>query len=203
MNNDSGIVTALEGLAHAAHGRGGDVTVFLCKVKENRAGDVLDQVEVLVDPPTVIADGRVDIGAGRRNKREHAAHAKAQRANQTGAGVQVLNSLHGALEIGGHERDIQAAEQCKATLESLGIVGEVDSGRLAPEDIGRNHHEAIGRVLVGHCTNVLVDTEDFLNEEQARATAGGGLAYVGIELTSIGTFHRNPFAGHWFALLSG
>ena len=101
----------------------------------------------------------------------------------------MLDGLDGALEIGGHQWHIQATQQCEPALETVGIVGKVDPGCLAPEDIGCNHHETIGSVLVGHRANMLVDTKNFLNQEQARATAGGRLAHVGIEFASVGTFY--------------
>ena len=68
-------------------------------------------------------------------------------------------------------RALQLTGELDAALAVGALVAELDAALRAPEDVGREHHEAIERVLIGHAADVLVDAEDLLEQHQARAAA--------------------------------
>jgi hypothetical protein len=73
-------------------------------------------------------------------------------------------------------RRLQRLHQRHGTLPVVALVAQFDARRLAPEDVGRQHHEAVERVLLGHGADVLVDAEDLLEQHQPGPLPAGGSA---------------------------
>ena len=83
-------------------------------------------------------------------------------------------------------RDLVYRELASATPEGAALavfrsVAQLDTRRLAPEDVGRQHHVAVERVLLGHRADVLVDAEDLLEQHQPRPLSGRGQCQITLE----------------------
>ena len=81
---DLDCVTAGERRLHLFHRRHRHVLVLAGEVQRHRAGDLVRLVQRLLDADAVIADGAVDICAGRRQIGKLAAQAEAERADLAG-----------------------------------------------------------------------------------------------------------------------
>jgi hypothetical protein len=74
-------------------------------------------------------------------------------------------------------------------------VAQLDARALSPEQVRGQHGEAGQRVLLGHATDVRVDAEDLLQQQQARPAAARWQRQVGAE-RAVAAVHVDPLGGH-------
>jgi hypothetical protein len=80
---------------------------------------------------------------------------------------------------------------------SLGpFVAEFDAALLAPEDVGRQHHKAVQRVLLGQRADVRVDAEYLLEQHQPRPAASRGQREIGVERRLAGRGQGGPLGAY-------
>ena len=125
-------------------------------VELDRAGDPRRQVEHVLDAAAVVGHRGIDAGRGRGHVGQAPAHAVAEGADTAalhlGPGPQGLRRIsqvtlqRGA--VGGHRHGTTA-------LDVLGRVADIQAMLLLPEHVGRQHDEAVQRVLLGHRADVL------------------------------------------------
>ena len=66
------------------------------------------------------------------------------------------------------------------------VVGEFNATLYPVKESGRYGEKAVTRVPVGDGTDVFVDPEDFLDDDEARDGFARGARYISIQFMSIG-----------------
>ena len=79
------------------------------------------------------------------------------------------------------------------------VVGKFDIAFDAIEEGGSDGEKSVARVAVGDGADVLVDAEDFLDDDEAGDGRSGWTGDVGIELMAVGCGEFDCFA-HGFLI---
>src|SRR5215472_5832353 len=201
-----------EGVIHAGIAVNGDVRVALERVldlglRRRRTelvllGDVEHQrlldrfglVERALDADSVVADGSVCVGTRRHQIGELAAEAVADRADLARAGRELPQMRERRREVIDALRLVEALVKRERLLPlGIGLIGDLDAGLLAPEQVGAEHDIALPREAVGQIAHHLVDAENLLDQHHAGA-ARGGCCQIGAEAAAIGG--ANGDVGH-------
>lgn len=156
-------------------------------VAEIGPGDRGRLAERAFDADAVVADVAIGIRARRHQIGELAAEAESHRADAAGASGIFAQRLQAGDQVG------DALGLVKALVEreglgpfGLGLVGDLDPRLLAPEEIGAHGDVALLRKAVAEVAHHLVDAEDLLDDQDARAAgAGGGRGDIGGERAGI------------------
>ena len=146
---------------------------MLCVVQLHGACNGACAIQHRLDTATVVGNGSVHCGGGRREVGHAPAHAVAQGAH---AARHLWPGLDGLNCHGGVGHRVGSAVGLHQLHRSFAVgahIAQFHTRGLAPEDIWRQHHKAGQRVLLGHAADVLIDAKDLLPQDQARAAAAG------------------------------
>ncbi len=141
-------------------------------VQHQGVSDIVGLAEMLVNLDAVIADARLARGPARGQIGEKAAEAVADHARLAVSGVtggrqrrgDVVNALVG----------VERAEQLEGPLPVLlGLVGELNAGLNAPEQVRAHREEALRGEVIADPAHHGVDAEDLLDHDDSGAGAGG------------------------------
>jgi hypothetical protein len=162
---------------------GGDVSIFGAEMHDD--GTTRFFGCEFGDLPTVIADGRSGVVARRRKPGKRATETETNNAD-------FLN-VREPCGVGECRGDIEQSlfhanlfDDLHATSDVGGVVVELNAGLHAIEEAGSQGDEALGGVVVDDGTNVAVDAEDFLNDDDGRSGGGGGLGEIGVKPMAVG-----------------
>lgn len=104
-------------------------------------------------------------------------------AGLAAAGLQPAQRLERVLQVFDALVGIETLEQLEGLLPLLvGLVGDLDPGFLAPEDVGTQRDHALRRKIVAHLAHRLVDAENFLDHQQTGAGPAGRQRKIGREI---------------------
>ena len=163
-------------LVHVGHR---DARVLGAEVEHRRAvGRLADELD---DLAAVIADRHVELQTARGKPGERSAPAIAHDPHLGRA----LERVDAGLDV--HDRTVPAdiGLERAALVDRLGGVAPLDSRLLAVEQAGRQHEVALGRVVVAHASDVVVDPENLLHEHEARARLAIGRSAICVENVTI------------------
>ena len=82
------------------------------------------------------------------------------------------------------------------TMKAHELLIKLNALGVSPEDIWCYCQKPICGVLICHGTDMLINPEDLLNDDEPRSVAGWWVADIGIKLTAIGACYGNPFTIH-------
>jgi hypothetical protein len=166
--------------------------VLLGDMKQERPCDPGRLVERLIDADAVIADIAIGLAARRHQEGELAAEAIADRAELAAAGLVLAQIGEGDLEIGDALALVETLIELEGALPLvLGLIGELDARRLAPEEVGAERDITLRGEAVGEIAHSLVDAEDFLDDENAGPRAGFRDREITGETAAIGGADRH------------
>jgi hypothetical protein len=80
---------------------------------------------------------------------------------------------------------IELLQDRHALLRVRPFIGQFDTSLDAVEQRGGNGEKTILRVAVGNGTNMTVDAEDFLDDDEAGDRVPGGACNVGIQFVAV------------------
>jgi hypothetical protein len=172
--------------------------VLAGEVEERRALDCSHLAELLLQADRVVADRRVDVNARRRQVGELATQAKPDCANLSIAFGPRAQRLDRGVDILDRALDIEALEVIESLLEVGLRVVELNARLQPPEKIGCQRDPSLLGVKVGQPPHMMVDAEDFLQKDQARARTGRRHGQVSREIAAGGgngdhlSSHRAP-----------
>ena len=139
--------------------------------------DLVGFVQLVLDIDAVIADRGIGIGARGRQIGQLPAQAITQRADLAGAARKRAQVIDAGLDVLDAFVDVEALHQAEGLLPfGVGLVGELDAGLHPPEQVGHQGEKAARGQAVGDVAHHLVDAENFLDDDDARAAPGPGLA---------------------------
>ena len=152
--------------------------------------------QVARDAAAVIAHCRVGLGEGRGAERHLTPQAVTQRADLAGDLGPPAQHGHGSRHIGRGLGRIHRAEQLEGPRAAGLVVGQVHPRREAPEQVGRQHHVAVQRVLVGQRPDMFIDAPDLLDQHDPRPAAGGRQREITRKLLAPGSGDVDPVGVH-------
>ena len=147
-------------------------------MQQQRAGQVLGEIQLLVDADSVIADGGVGLVTDRGQVGEESAPAVAHHADAAvAAGRMLAQKVDGGGDVVGDLVVIHLAAEGAGFLE-FGLL-ELDIGLGAPEQIGADRGELAGGEEIANLAHAFADAEDLLEHDDSGALALLGEGHVG------------------------
>jgi hypothetical protein len=198
---DLDLVVVVEAFGDAGHGRQRDVAVGAAEMHQHRHRDLAGALQRVLDAAAVVAHGRVDQAVGGRMVGQAAAEAVAERGDLAFHAVERAQRLDGGGDVRLRQGEVGGVHQFDGALPARVVIAQFDTRAVAPEQVGSDHHIAVGRVLVGHVADVLVDAENLLQQHDAGTLAAARQRHVGAEaavgdgdIDPLGVgFHGVPF----------
>jgi hypothetical protein len=182
-----------EGLLDLLDRRHRDILVLLGEMHDDRAFDARREVERLLDPDPVIADGAIDARLGRGEIGELAAEAEAERADLSGALPQSAQRLHRRGDVPHPLGDVEFLVELEGLLPIRLGLPELDILLDPPEEIRAEHDVTLGGIEIGDVAHVLVDAEDLLDEDEAGPFLGLRQGEIGPETIAVGRRDLDEF----------
>src|SRR5258706_646382 len=174
----------------------GYVLILAGNVEQQCFLDLATCPKAFLDVDPVMADRRIGVGAGGGKKGKLAAEAVTHGADLGGTTLHFAQMSDRGLNVRDTGIGIEALHQAKRPAPMfLSLVGELDAGFQAPEQIGRERKAAAGGVIVANLTDDVVDTENFLNDDDARTMSGSWACEIAAEI-SVGSFDSDVFSTH-------
>jgi len=177
------ILAAGKGLADLGDRRGRDELVLGGELQHQRAFDLGHEVELLLDGDPVIADRAIDPRLGGGEIGELASEAEAEGADLALAGGPSAQRRHGRDDILDRLGHVKFLVEREGLLE-VALV-ELDARLEAPEKVGRQHDIAFLGVGVGNVSDVLVNSENLLEEDDPGTAALLGRCEIGLEISAV------------------
>jgi hypothetical protein len=151
------------------------------EVQHHRAFRVAGLAQQILDADAVVADGRVDARARGSEIGEQSAETEAERADLARCAWQLARRRDGRLDVFGGLVDVEFLVIGEGLLEIGFTVPELDTGREAPKEIGRNDQVAFLGIEVGNVAHVLIDPEDLLQQHDDGTGTCRGFRDIGFE----------------------
>src|SRR5579863_2131333 len=168
------VVPANETLLHLADRLERNARIQFGVVELNRRFDLCCLVEQVLNAAAVISHRDVDRTLRRRQISKPSAEAIADGRNLARHFGHRAQRLRGRADIRRREVDIGLLQNLDALVAIRAVVAEFDARLRAPEDVGRERHVAVERVLIRDRADMAVHAEDFLNDDDGRPLAGFG-----------------------------
>src|SRR5215207_1021071 len=168
-------------LAELVHVRHRDVHVLVAEMQLGRHLGLL--VLEAVDAATVVTRDSVGLEPGRGQPGDGATPAVAGDRDLLGAAP--LQLLDRGLDVLDRLVEAELGHVLAALGNGVGRVAELDAGLDMVEEPRRQREIAVGRELVGHRPDVVVDAEDLLDDHHAALGRAFRRGEVGADLTGL------------------
>ena len=138
-----------------------NVFVFGAEVQQDRAGDLVGEVEGVRDPRAVITDGHIWVARDRNVVREVAAQTKTKHADLVACGLRPLTQVGQSRErVLDRALGIESLHRLHRPRQPVLVVLELQPGRDPPVEVGRQGDVPELREALSSPPDIRADAED-------------------------------------------